>query len=410
MTTHVYRYQATTGTLDLTEVNRVISPAFPVSVAQAWMQPFVDVSADDSTKGDLDYIMGQLGWTFVSTDPTTSAASPIFDIIWRPTATSSGNIAGTFADVQALVDAVQGVARIYVDTTLGPATIPSGSWSGYGSVELLSYNAASFLVTVADGALLVDYAQIRGITVLCECVTTKAFNFTANFSEFFIKENAAIAIDASATVAAIQNGQTLSVFFDEGTLDNTAKPTVGVIETLNGGTTRFYPHNAAQNLPVLLTGNEISGPVGSTVFWENDASVPALASTLFLGTVNQVPNASNLGPNVLSSGPTPSVVPGAATGVGATTVMAAGSNDNAGRVDVTTGTGSGAGDYAVVTFATPYLSAPKAVVVGGANVNVPNDILPYVPLSSLSANGFTIATPDPGVDSTLFQLYYIVVG
>jgi hypothetical protein len=190
----------------------------------------------------------------------------IADIIWRPGGVSGGNVAATWPQVQALVDAVQGTARIYVDTNIAAAVVPPGLWNGYGSASLTTYDAASFLVTISDGATLEDYSEIRNITVQCECFTTKAFTFS-QFAQFFIREFGAIAIEAGSTVSPIQNAQILTVIFDQGTLDNTAKPSLGVLETTAVGQSRIYAHNAAQNEPVLLTGSEISGPVGAKVFW-----------------------------------------------------------------------------------------------------------------------------------------------
>jgi hypothetical protein len=345
----------------------------------------------------------------------------LFSIIYRPGGVDGANVVTTWPQVQAAVDAVQGTINIYVDSSIEPATVPAGNWNGHGAAVLLAFDSPLVfnraappmdppILTIEDGATLQNYAKIDGLVVVCNCVTTPAFSFS-QFADFIVQNFASIIVNAGALVAPIQitaPGFSFALVSSLGTLDNSLAPTVPVINIAAGSTMTFYMRDAAPNFSALFTGNEIGGPVGSKAFWENDASVPPLASSLFFGTIVQAGTALFLGPNVGSTGAAPTVAPGAAAGVGATATVDG--NDTAGRIDLTTGIGSTAGDYVDVTFASAFTSTPKSILVGGANVNVPNDILPYVDAASVTTTGFSISTPEPGVDSTLFQFYYIVVG
>ena len=67
---HVYRYQWIG--LNIERINSHIDPMFPASLLSVGPRPLIDLSADDSTKEDLDAAMVSLGWSYHSTDPATS--------------------------------------------------------------------------------------------------------------------------------------------------------------------------------------------------------------------------------------------------------------------------------------------------------------------------------------------------
>jgi len=67
---HVYRYQWVG--LNISKVNQQIDPLFPATLLSVGPRPIVDLSADDSTKEDLDGVMASLGWEYVSEDPVTT--------------------------------------------------------------------------------------------------------------------------------------------------------------------------------------------------------------------------------------------------------------------------------------------------------------------------------------------------
>ena len=91
-------------------------------------------------------------------------------------------------------------------------------------------------------------------------------------------------------VLPFESSHAFAMFSLLGTLDNSNAPTVPVITTDAGATTTIYAHSAAVNFTFLVTGNEIGGGPGSRVLWENDDTVPPLASALFTGTLIQAPS------------------------------------------------------------------------------------------------------------------------
>lgn len=68
MATHVYRYRW--QGVDINEINSQIDPAFPTTASVPAPTTFIDITADDSTKDDLDIAMIAQGWLFFATDPS----------------------------------------------------------------------------------------------------------------------------------------------------------------------------------------------------------------------------------------------------------------------------------------------------------------------------------------------------
>jgi hypothetical protein len=206
---------------------------------------------------------------------------------------SSGNVVGTWPEVQALVDGVQGAARVWVDTSLAAAVIPAGTWNGYGSAEINSSSEETFLVTIADGGTLKNWARITRIILACTCTTTAALSFPNTGTTFVLDDFGGIALLAGATVPAIQlsvAGFSFAMISRMGVLDNSLAPTVPVINVAAGTTATFYEQCAAFNFSALVTGNEIGGGAGATVDWNNDDTVPPLTSALFTGTLSATPS------------------------------------------------------------------------------------------------------------------------
>jgi hypothetical protein len=173
--------------------------------------------------------------------------------------------------------------------------------------------------------------------------------------------------------------------------------------TLDGVHTSFF--GTPEAMPQTLTLMN-----GATVAGISLNYAPAVLANWSGNAPYSLPNAldrigAQLGQIPLAAA-APAAAAGANAGAGASVVVAAGSDQFAGRLDLTTGAGPSAGDYVDITFATPFPATPKSAIVGGANANVPNGILPYV--SALSATGFTISTPEIGAAATLYQFYYIV--
>jgi hypothetical protein len=229
MATHIYRYQFTTGTLDLTAVNRVISPSFPVSVSHAWEAPFVDVSADDSTKGDLDYIMGQLGWTFVSTDPTTPAVGSAtqYTYVLMPGAPQAGNVYPDSNSLFAAVLAQRAITGdasnilIEVNGSLAPATWLANGSQDMSGVTLFSsqQTVQGFTLTLADNVIWTfDTLLVDGLSLLSQGGTSPVTQATTatlvldNFSQVASKGVASFFVLSGVLEGLFKGNSTLGDF------------------------------------------------------------------------------------------------------------------------------------------------------------------------------------------------------
>ncbi len=223
--------------------------------------------------------------------PGAAVSSGSSNLIWRPGGTAGGNVVTTAAAVAAALVQAQGALAIFIDSTLAPANV-NVDWNGFGCATLYPYNAASFLFTINDGATLHAFAEMSALVAVCQCKTTQAFSFDTDDS-FLLFNFATIALAAGALVPAIEitaADAEFALFSLLGSFDNSLAPAVPVITTDAGAASTFYIHSAAQNFTFLVTGNEIGGGPGSTVFWENDDTTPPLASALFTGTLNQAPS------------------------------------------------------------------------------------------------------------------------
>jgi len=189
-------------------------------------------------------------------------------VIWRPGGVAAGNVVTTWADVMAAVTAVNGAITVYVDSSIAAATVPAGSYNGFGDAQIAPFDTGQgYVFTIADGATLVDWASMQGVTALCACVTTPAFSFNPN-SAFLLFNFATISFLAGALVPACTitaADVSFTVFSRMGSIDNSAAPTIPVFKTNAGAFSIFYIHTAAVNFPFLFTGSEIGSQVGATV-------------------------------------------------------------------------------------------------------------------------------------------------
>lgn len=69
MAYHVYRYRWKGIVPE--RVDRHIDPAFPITLLGTGPYVMIDVSADDSTKSELDEVLAFASWEFVEEDPIT---------------------------------------------------------------------------------------------------------------------------------------------------------------------------------------------------------------------------------------------------------------------------------------------------------------------------------------------------
>jgi len=67
---HTYRYRWIG--LNIGRVNTQIDPLLPAAIVKVGTRPLIDLTADDSTKTDLDEAMLAQGWEYRETDPAQS--------------------------------------------------------------------------------------------------------------------------------------------------------------------------------------------------------------------------------------------------------------------------------------------------------------------------------------------------
>jgi hypothetical protein len=149
------------------------------------------------------------------------------------------------------------------------------------------------------------------------------------------------------------------------------------------------------------TGPTGPGPVGAT------GPTGATGATGATGPVGATGPGTVVGPNAATTGLAPVVTLGSdAGGAGASASLLQGT-DNAGLVQLTTGTGAAAGQQLVLTFSVPY-SSPPNVVLFPANANTP----PLATVISAVASTIRVAivSISPLATGTLYQWYYIVLG
>lgn len=89
------------------------------------------------------------------------------------------------------------------------------------------------------------------------------------------------------------------------------------------------------------------------------------------------------------------------------TGLTAGSTDTAGEIIFTAGTSPAAGNVCTLTFAAPYPTPPKAVIVQGGATDQSAGPLFTVPVSNISAGAFILAGAAGATKS--YKVSYFVV-
>lgn len=147
MTTHVYRYQSIG--LNVQEVNSQIDPAFPATASPIIPPAFIDLTADDSTKPDLDATMSDLGWIYVSTDPVTTpdAVSQVTTEQVIVLASVAGKNNYTIPVGNMFLDAA---GESFLDLDTGAGFVPQAFGADYSHFRR---NAPGTPTSVADAAI-----------------------------------------------------------------------------------------------------------------------------------------------------------------------------------------------------------------------------------------------------------------
>ena len=253
---------------------------------------------DDGRIGN--FTLGYSSLTIVSVGgtqgPTGTKGLPA-GVVYQPSGpVATGNIYTTWKNAYNVAATMNGVSNIYVDSTYGDGSVPTGVYEGFGAMWLIGYNADGPVddnnyetLTVNDGAILHRFQGISALEIDCRATTTTPFTFGTTGDIFYVNNTAIIVMNASGGVPAINvpTGTQLVVDLDTGVLHNSHHPTVPVIHVENTGDLwmQVQGNQNGFNFPLLITGNEIGGATGSTVNWSRDASIGPLTSNLMFGTV-----------------------------------------------------------------------------------------------------------------------------
>lgn len=196
----------------------------------------------------------------------------------------------TWAEIETAVNAVDGACQLWVDMTGLPgfAQVPaSANLDGKGRLEIIGKgpNGEAELV-LADGAVIKNVQTFRTIVFRGQSNTTPplVWDIDGMIVECY---DATFLFHAVCTqpVMALTGISYISFFFsDSSELRNSHNPGAAVLNVAAGVQcllqidTLFFPSSFDQ---------AISGPVGSTLNIQTDASVPVISLPAFLGTLTQ---------------------------------------------------------------------------------------------------------------------------
>jgi hypothetical protein len=237
-------------------------------------------------------------------------------IIYRPGGVAGTNVATTFAQLQAAVNASNGTALIYVDSSLGAATIPAGQTltpPSNGQIQLASFNgvgsggATRDVLTIEDTGVIVSLTLILGgLLVQCVCATAPALAYPNNTTQLNIRGFSELQVLVGATVPAYSAGAGVTFlvalefvsFLESGAA-------VPVFEAV-GGVIGVYAFSSSS-----INSAALGQSSGAAVFLY-DASVTPPVFTIGTVTLDPQTLTENFGPTVTTTGgrPTHNLQPG----------------------------------------------------------------------------------------------------
>ena len=173
----------------------------------------------------------------------------------------------------------------------------------------------------------------------------------------------------------------------------------------------FLQANASQNLCQLFAGNnKISFTETSSLCNISFLSGSANPAILVIDSVTRSIQINHL----TGSGTISSVAGGTGAGTAPTITMGSGSTDLNGYINVTTGTGCATdATVATITFALPYATAPKTILLSPANKATQNLAIGqqcFVNQAGIATTTFAITSNGTALaDATAYKWYYFIV-
>jgi hypothetical protein len=225
------------------------------------------------------------------------------NVVWRPGATSTGNVFGTWAETVTAVRAISGSVTISVDDSGAPAVIPAGTWNLrptgiVGPVTMVNGNLSAIsgaFVTAANAAVAIQgLTEINGIqfenkSTVDLIVADAAHQYTFILRDVVLYQSVLTAGKAFFKMTA---GGPIFILADGA-----------IITSLDGGTHAIQSIAPAQGYVYMVSGSQIFdnqiAAAGGTIISLIAEGVNLYPGTIFYG--NQP--AANLNPlNLIQCG------------------------------------------------------------------------------------------------------------
>lgn len=322
---------------------------------------------------------------------------PLYSVVLRPGDTSGDdNVFTSWSALYAACSAIDGGVRVAFDDTHGAIHVTAGTWDVDGWVWVNGAPAATAIIDV--GAHL-TYRNLF-LDAMTITVNATADVYSAPGSAGFVN----LYILDGTILTCTTTGRFLSTADAGGQAFVTIYPSCGI----GDGTNAVFHGFAGSTFETFQSGGQFANNAQSGGTLDYDSSVSVDATSANFPGVTFFPT-SRLA--LVATNNNPTAVPGAALGTGGTVSVSANSNDAAGVVTMTKGTGNTAGAQAVITFSQPYTSPPRAVLFCAADVNAASGIASgteFYP-TAVSATGFTLSCVNGIIPASVEYAYLVVV-
>jgi hypothetical protein len=204
-------------------------------------------------------------------------------IIWQPGGTADGLIVTTWAAVQKFIAAREGAVTVYVDSSLGAATVPAGTTDCESRVTFTGAVAnlgTLSTLTLSSGAILLNPREFTGpLLVNATSTTVPNFQFTSG-EILFVSKGAQIENTGTQPCVEVGAGMILATAFIDGGQFN---PNPSAYADLGTATSHaaFLVFGQSQ----IAGDNFITGVAGSAAQLKYDASIGSVPTNPgFAGT------------------------------------------------------------------------------------------------------------------------------
>lgn len=346
----------------------------------------------------------------VTMEPAGSGViPPLYSVVLAPGSSSTAdNVFTSWPALYAACSGIQGGVRVVGNDSGGPIHIPAGAWDinnwRFDSEASFTNPTGGAVFNVDDGATFVpgpsgNLAFTLGPWTVFTAAATTTAPITLATGEVNVTLEHFSAIDSTGAhpffnVTGALAAAFLWLHLQNASLGDSAHAVISLAAGAGGqiNMTESEIHVSA------LAG---AGIAGLEVFVGYDSNVesPNGAANLQWGTLNE---------NAGTQGLLPTVVAGAAAGVGAVAAIAAGSNDTAGSITITPAGVPAAGIYLGFNVARAFNSAPRAILLFPMNAPAAS-VAANIFVSGVSATTFLVESNVALTAGTAYQWSYLVL-